>query len=351
MHIIQITPSYAPNLGGVETHVLELTKELLRLGHQVTIITLQKNSSTNQSSSRSGQITQGDYQPKVICLPVTSSLDKLPIWQAIYQLREIISSADVVQVHDVFWWILPLWPQLRKKIYTTFHGWEGIYPVSISAKLQRWLWSKMSVRTMHIGRWIQEFYLDYPDVVSYGAPPNLIRKLRQATSTSKLHLPLNIVFVGRLVSENEVAEYLIACQQLHKQGLNFNMTWVGDGLLRTECAQIGRVTGMVADVERYVSGADLVFANSYLSMLQVQAAGVVVCSVYSHMLKQRYLETYPGFESLLMAESGKDLAEQVLQLVKQPARLQRLRRNGQTSAAKHTWTSVTKQYLNLWRQQ
>lgn len=39
MRIVQVTPFFAPHFGGVESHVFELSRELHRRGHDVTIVT------------------------------------------------------------------------------------------------------------------------------------------------------------------------------------------------------------------------------------------------------------------------------------------------------------------------
>ena len=39
MKIVQVTPYFAPHFGGVESHVFELSRELLKRGHEVTVVT------------------------------------------------------------------------------------------------------------------------------------------------------------------------------------------------------------------------------------------------------------------------------------------------------------------------
>jgi len=39
VRIVQVTPFFAPHFGGVESHVFELSKELQRRGHEVTVVT------------------------------------------------------------------------------------------------------------------------------------------------------------------------------------------------------------------------------------------------------------------------------------------------------------------------
>ena len=41
MHILQLSDFYRPVIGGLERHVETLSRELIRLGHTVTVVTLQ----------------------------------------------------------------------------------------------------------------------------------------------------------------------------------------------------------------------------------------------------------------------------------------------------------------------
>ena len=41
MHILQLSDFYRPVIGGLERHVETLSRELVRLGHTVTVVTLQ----------------------------------------------------------------------------------------------------------------------------------------------------------------------------------------------------------------------------------------------------------------------------------------------------------------------
>ena len=41
MHILELTDFYRPVIGGLERHVETLSRELVHLGHTVTVVTLQ----------------------------------------------------------------------------------------------------------------------------------------------------------------------------------------------------------------------------------------------------------------------------------------------------------------------
>ena len=39
MQILQVTPYFYPHFGGVESHVLGLSENLIKLGHEVEVVT------------------------------------------------------------------------------------------------------------------------------------------------------------------------------------------------------------------------------------------------------------------------------------------------------------------------
>lgn len=54
MKILQVTPRYAPNPGGVETHVREVSERLVERGHDVTVITADAGPDVRSRETRNG---------------------------------------------------------------------------------------------------------------------------------------------------------------------------------------------------------------------------------------------------------------------------------------------------------
>lgn len=338
MRAVHVTPSFLPHLGGVETHVSRVCQELAQLGHENVVVTGSHDQRLPQLEQLTGVMVHR--------LPHDVGQGKWALWRAIMRLRPLFAQADIVQVHDVWWWLLPLYPLIARKLFTTFHGWEGRYPVRVSAQLHRWLAAITSVKIMHVGDWIQEFYWDQPDCVTYGGV-DAVRIARAPQTKAKKIVPL--AFVGRLTPENNIAEYLKLIAQLRAGGLQCSMTWIGDGPLREQCQRTGRVTGMTKNVPHLLRGLPIVFANSYLSILQAQAAGAVVCAFYTNRLKQRYLETFPGASALCMSQNPAELAERVRALLANPSELERQRQVAAQFAREQTWRRVAEGYLQLWK--
>lgn len=342
MKIVHLSRYFQPHKGGVETHVVAVSQELVRRGHQVQVITRSHQASLPLQEKISGV--------EVYRFEVESKFDnpllyKLNTWSALAHYSKVLHQADIIQAHDVMWWLLPLLPLFWTKTYLTFHGWEGQYPVPFRNKLARWLWSRLALRTVHVGDYIRQFYWDQPDQIMYGGVDT--DNLPVIKPTSKLNQPLKLVFVGRLETANEIKKYLQLIKDL-KRDRQLKVIWVGDGAWREKCQQLGQVTGMVDNPATYITEADLVLAASYLSMLQAQVLGKIVIAFYSHSLKKTYLQTYPGSRFMLINDNVTQVIAQIEKLLTHPQLAQRFARQAQTWAQQQTWGKVTDQYQQLW---
>lgn len=344
MKILHVTPSFLPNRGGVETHVLESSLELVSMGHEVLVLTAGTKGKGVERETIKGI--------EVIRLPIgengKNKLSKLLVFAEIKKQAHLLIDSDIVQVHDVFWWLLPIWPKIRHKLFTTFHGWEGEYPIRNTAKLHRLVAAKLSQGTVHVGGWIQKFYWDKPNFVIYGATKSRSAKKNKVPTTDKT---LNCVFFGRLSKENEIEKYieLIKLMQGKRYGWQVKMTWVGDGVYADQCSKLGKVTGMTGSYVRYLNSADFVFANSYLSMLDSLERGNIVCAFYSNPLKKAYLETFPAKKWLIIAEKPQKMVKNIEILLKNPKKLQENVKKSQEFAQNQTWVKVAQVYLKLWK--
>ncbi len=338
MKIVQIAPYYSPHIGGVETHIKEVNKILVQQKHKVVVLTTQHDRNLPLEETIDGVL--------VIRLPKSAMEKKIPTWKWLWSQRGLLQSVDVIQVHDIFWWMYPVLPLISSKVFTTFHGWETQYPVRWQAKVQRWLASQLSQATMHVGDWIQEFYWDKSTAVTYGGVEDSKLPSQTFLNINNLHF----VFLGRLSSENEIAKYAQLMTLIKKEFPKTKLTWVGDGPLKNTAKKIGEVTGFVNDPKKYIQQADVVFASSYLAILEAQQQGRVVCAFYSHSLKQRYLETYPGSEYMLIESEVEVMKERLLELLENKKRVEEIEHKARQFAQKQTWDKVTELYQHLWQQ-
>ena len=160
MNIVFLTRLYSPHIGGVEKHVYEISKRLKNKGDRITIIT--ENHGWKDEDNINGL--------KIVRIHVGKEgmLKKFKVWIEIWKHMSILSNADIIHCHDVFFWILPYKMfLLRKKIYVTFHGYES-FPISYKARIQRKIAERLTSGNICIGDFISKWYKTIPTYVSYG---------------------------------------------------------------------------------------------------------------------------------------------------------------------------------------
>lgn len=339
MEIVFVTPKYAPSVGGVETHVQRVATDLQRRGHKVVVLT------TQTGDEPVGDLIDG---VEVVRMPKVVIGSKIKTWQWLWQQRVTLVDADVVHVHDVGWWLLPVLPLIQKKLFVTFHGWEGEWPIRWQAKLHRWLLSVVAQRTVHIGDWIAQYYWDEPSLVLYGGVDAPIRVTNKTQITNKGKKVIRIVFLGRLTNENAIAEYCKLSKQMLQKKLPFSLSWVGDGPQAKQCKKLGMVTGMVDKPETYVAKADVVWASSYLSILLARSLGKPVWGLWQHQLKRDYLQSLPNKEAMFMADSATSLLEQVVSDSGKQWRTAAISQHFSKNWPP-TWHTIATQYEQLWQ--
>lgn len=162
MTILFFTSRFWPEIGGVETHALEVAKELVKRGHKVSVI----------SENHGGLKDKEDYKGIEIYrikIQTSERLKKFAIWHWLFKNRNLIKKADTIHCHDVFYWFLPykfLYP--KKPVFTTFHGYETKFPPSKKAIFIRKISEKLSWGNICVGDYIKKWYGTKPDYVTYG---------------------------------------------------------------------------------------------------------------------------------------------------------------------------------------
>ncbi|MBU3978279.1 glycosyltransferase [Patescibacteria group bacterium] len=178
MIILFLARLFYPHIGGVEKHVLEVSKRLVTKGHKVIVITeefsnlhhsiidvIPAKAGIQKENIRSPWIPDQVRNDKingieVIRMPVghEDSFKKFRIWKNLWKIRKVIKDADIIHCHDVFFWYMPfrlLYP--RKPVYTTFHGYES-YPITKKAIFTRKISEKLSSGNICIGDFIKKWY-------------------------------------------------------------------------------------------------------------------------------------------------------------------------------------------------
>jgi len=285
MKILFISHYKWPHIGGVEKHVYELSKRLRVKGNSVKVIS-----------------------ERDIKQPHIKFLGLVYIWFWMFRNRKLIEKADIVHCHDVFIWYLPFRIlYLKKPVYTTFHGWEGIWPIPRKNIFLKKLAAKLSWGSIAVGKYIERYYGIKANKIIYGG--TLILHSDEMRKRDEL-----IIFVGRLEKDTGVLEFLKWLDKNPKYVVDF----IGDGVLREKCEKYGTVYGFINPAPFYKQVKYCV-PGGYLAALEALSYGCELKLFWNNKVKEDYWKMSPF-----------------------------VRKDVKIWAKKQTWDKLTNEYLDLY---
>lgn len=344
MNIVFFCRFFHPHIGGVEKHVLNISL-LLRKQHLITVITEQYDESLPLSEQYEGiQIIRIPFAPD-------NKQKKYHIWNYLYKNIHLIKRADVIHIHDVFYWYFPfrfIYP--RKNVYMTFHGYEGNSLPSIKAIVSHKIAESLTWGNICIGDYLSKWYKTKPSFISYGA----IVPVRE--NYEKISGDLHIVYVGRLEEEAGIMQYLQLIRNLKKEKIPFHVTVLGDGSLRKRSEKYVEknhlpVTflGFVPDVETYILRSHVIFTSRFLGTMESMNYKRPVFCVYNNEIKRDCFELSPFKDYLYMSDSVSDLTKQFIMMLQNQKEMKQKVKHAYTWVKTQTWKRQVKQYEKLWR--
>lgn len=263
MRILFLTHYAWPHVGGVERHLREISKSLSLRGHKITTISEED-----------------------IKYPHIKFLGLLCIWFWLFKNRSLIKQSDTIHCHDVFIWYLPfrfVYP--KKVVYTTFHGWEGIWPIPWKNILYKRIANRLSWGSIAVGRYIEKYYGIKANKIIYGGGGTPGGRPSATTpgvfTTARGN---SIVFVGRLEKDTGLLQFL---EQLKIKNLKLKIDFVGDGSLRKECEKYGMVHGFT-DPKPFLKKAKICVPGGYLSYIEAKQADCKIMTFHNNPLKKDY---------------------------------------------------------------
>ncbi|KXK11101.1 MAG: Glycosyl transferase group 1 [Microgenomates bacterium OLB23] len=314
----------------------EVAERLVAKGHEVTVVCERQRAHDESMSNVEGITVQ------YLFLVRRASSKNFRIWLALLQRARLFATADIVHIHDVFVWYVPLrFLLFFKPVFTTFHGYEGVYPPAKKAVLLRRLSAALSKKTIEVGAYIATWYGTKPDVIVYGGATYLI-------TTPPPMLPkktLRIAFIGRLAKDIGVKHYIKFFSILKKKHITHTVEIYGDGPMKKSMQHYGTLHGIVSETLDAVKNADLVCASSYLSIIDALSFGRPVIALYGNPLKQQYLEEFPLRKYIVVANNPQKALEDYTNLMKHWDAVQVARETQNT----FSWDSVVKTYRSIWK--
>jgi glycosyltransferase involved in cell wall biosynthesis len=337
MNILFFTRLFHPHIGGVEKHVLNLSQQLILRGNKVTILT----ESLPDTNTKPQEIYQGIT---IYRMPYWEDgrNKKLNTWKWIFKNQKLIQQADIVHIHDVFYWYLPFRLIYQSKpVYTTFHGYES-YPITKRAKIQHQIAEKLSWGNICIGDFIPKWYGTKPTFVSYGA----VEISKQIKKAKKKY---SAVFIGRLDDQTGITEYAETIIKIRKKIPQFHFTVIGDGSLRENLPDNTDYKGFSPNPGQFLDQSHFAFVSRYLSILEAMAHKRLVFALYDNQIKEDYLRLAPYASNIIICSSAEELAKKVLYYLEHPEKEQELIERSYRWIKNQTWENLTQTYLALWQ--
>ena len=331
MKILFLARRFYPEVGGVEKHVEKISKLLIGQGHQVVVLCEEPSKKSPASAANYHSAPSSDSQYLDLKQPVKSSqstifegkkiaiarlklgkndwFKKFRIWAQIINNYSLFLSADVIHCHDVFFWYMPLRVLLpHKKVFVTFHGYETKFPPTRNAKIIRKLSELMSYGNICVGKYIEKWYGTRADFITYGGVDGSKNKNNFPKKTGD---KLRILLLGRLEKDNGVEIYLDLFKKLVDQGIRYELITLGDGAYSKQLSKYGKVLGFDRKINDRIMNSDIVFASSYLSILEALSLGKRVFAVYQNELKKDYLNLSPFKKYIFVAQNADEILDQI----------------------------------------
>jgi len=330
MRVLFLTRLFYPHIGGVEKHVLEVAKVLIRKGYDVTIICERHDPSL--------PLKEILYGVTIIRIPVKNH--KWDIWKWLVNNISLLIDSDIIHCHDVFYWYLPFRFLLPfKKVYITFHGYEGTYPIQKKAILIRQVSSFLSNGNVHVGKFIEKWYRTKSKYTTYGGVVLQKQKVKKNKG-------FTILFLGRLDDDTSYLAYESVVDRIVEKNKNIRFIICGDGKYKNKTKKNYLYKGFVRSPSIYINNADVVFASSYLSILEALAYGKHVFTLYDNPLKEDYLKMSPFKPYISLYSDQEKLLSELYEVL--IGKKVYNRQKTQQIFSKFTWDKVANIYMKLW---
>lgn len=343
MKILFLARRFYPLIGGVEKHCFELGRRLTVDGHEVTILTENEKLEFKQQESLEGL--------RIVRIPIRrrEKWKKFEIWFWLIKNINLFKENDVVHCHDVFYWYLPLrfiFP--FKKVFTTFHGYEGNKPPTFNKIFQHKLAELLSNGNICIGDFHKRWYKTNPNIVSYGAADNFFK----VTSENRY----DFCYIGRLSEDTGIMSYLGAVKILKDRGCETKTVVCGDGPQMIEAKEFCLINnlnvkflGFVDSPEKYLSQAKFAFISRYLAIIEALQQKKLIFAVFDSEIKEDYLKMAPFSKYIIIESVAVELANKIEYYLNNKQEEKEKVDKGFLWAKEQTWEKLANQYLKLWQ--
>ncbi len=344
MRIAMLCRSYEPYVGGVEKHVKKLAEQIVSGNGRVDIFTLRyegpnKIWSTDKEGiyvhRKPNQLHSHILKFVLAFIPffpkntAQKIVERDEIWGWLLWNLPKFLLADVIHIHDVFFWYWPIRLLLPwKKVYITFHGFEAGSLPTEKAKIARQRADKWTRGNIAVGTWIEKWYGTKADFITYGAADCLSVKVTAETSDDT-----RCVFIGRVAKDTGTNVYAKVIADMPQCKLDV----FGEG------SKQGSIADSCATFPEY----DLACVSSYLSIVEAMQSKVLVLAYASDSLKWDYLQSHPMSNNMIIVRNSDEMKSFLRGFKKEKYKSQV--DLAYKWAKRQTWQSVYLIYKELWQ--
>jgi len=366
MKIAQLSPYFYPHLGGVESHVLELSKHLIDLGHEVFVVT------TKLEGTKSEEIVEGVPVKRVDPLTIFLSTPIVPgvrdvLWKEDYDIVHSHSPPPLMSFFGVrsskkkdvpfvltYHCDLEIPHSFGPLIVNLYERTLGTYTVSKA--------DKIITTTTSYGATSKAVWHREADII-----PNAVDEKRFNPSNDgsqireKLELEEDetlITYVGRIVYHKGLEYFVQAADYLEDENVQFLLVGTGDfrseleGIIEREGLEdsvmfAGRVPN--EELPNYYAATDIFVLPS---VSRLEAFGIVALEAMASCVPV-IVSNIPGVRDVivegkhgLLADpmNSEDLAGKIRTLIENPDMAERMGKNGRKRVEENfTWSKVAEE--------
>ncbi|WP_372738006.1 glycosyltransferase family 4 protein [Neptunomonas sp.] len=235
MKIAIISVDFAPNVGGVAAHVVELGKALVTLGHEVHVLTLPIADKQESLETWQGMIVHRPRLPK----PKPFYTFCMKFWLKRFLKKHPV---DIIHVHGMR--PLEATKGLNVPVIFTNHTSGYLRRIEKGPKVH----AELAKRLDHVCHVLapSEELCEATRVVGFAKPvdfiPNGVDVTRFTPASIRPERPVTILLARRLVDKNGVTVYAEAVSAL--KGLDVQLVFAGNGAERAKVERILKSNGM-----------------------------------------------------------------------------------------------------------
>ena len=378
MRIAMVSPYFYPVIGGIETYVLELSRELINMGHEVSVLTSNK---TMNGEFNAFPKYEENEDIKIFRFKVCPFTRGVEFWFSfIGKLLEI--KPDIVHGHKIGFSMNDICAYIceMKNIpsVATTHGvpyisnvhrepfLRDVYLKSIPGRTVKFFDQIIALSVIELP-WLRRSGV--PDEKIHIIPGGVSRRIFEAKFKLEEYKEKHgiesrmVLYLGRLAKKKGIDHLIRAAPLLLKDfpdlkiviaGPDCGMMWKLKGLahrLRVEKNTI--FTGVLSEEDKYAAIASseaLILPSSFeaqgLVLLEAQALGIPVIATRQGGVPYFIKDGRNG----ILIEYGKpdQIADALRRILENEGLARRLGENGRCLAKEYTWDKIAQRILSVY---